>query len=119
MAVNEVIVNGEQIINLKNDTVTPETLAEGATAHDAAGNEIVGTMAAGGSIVIDKFPTEGSTNAVSSGGLYEQLIFFGNAIGDLQNRVTALEAKIGELSFVKSNTAPAADTAENVVTFVK
>lgn len=44
MAVNEVIYNGETLINLKNDTVTPEKLAEGATAHDKSGKSIVGTM---------------------------------------------------------------------------
>lgn len=35
-------------VDTSNDTVTPETLAEGVTAHDAAGNAIVGTMAGGG-----------------------------------------------------------------------
>ena len=44
MAVNEVIYNGETLINLKNDTVTPETLAKGVTAHDKSGKSIVGTM---------------------------------------------------------------------------
>jgi len=37
----------ETIIDLTSDTVTPETLAEGATAHDASGNQIVGTMRSG------------------------------------------------------------------------
>lgn len=44
MAVNEVIYNGKTLINLKNDTVTPETLAEGVTAHDASGKVITGIM---------------------------------------------------------------------------
>lgn len=42
MAVNEVIYNGKTLIDLKSDTVTPETLAEGVTAHDASGNKITG-----------------------------------------------------------------------------
>ena len=46
MAVNEVIYNGRTLIDLKNDTVTPETLAEGMTAHDASGNLIVGKLCA-------------------------------------------------------------------------
>ena len=50
MAVNKVVMNtenGEQIlIDLTGDSVTPETLAEGATAHDASGNMIVGEMQA-------------------------------------------------------------------------
>ena len=44
MSVNEVVYNGETLIDLKSDTVTPETLAEGVTAHAANGEEIVGTM---------------------------------------------------------------------------
>ncbi len=45
MAVNKVVFGGETIINLTNDTVTPDTLAEGVTAHDASGNAITGRMA--------------------------------------------------------------------------
>lgn len=44
MAVNQVIYDGETLIDLTNDTVTPETLAYGATAHDASGATITGTM---------------------------------------------------------------------------
>lgn len=43
MAVNKVQVNGETVLDLTNDSVTPEQLAEGATAHNAAGERIVGT----------------------------------------------------------------------------
>lgn len=52
MAVNKVVMNtanGEHtLIDLTNDTVTPEMLAEGVTAHDASGEPIVGTMQSGG-----------------------------------------------------------------------
>lgn len=45
MSVNKVnLSNGEILIDLTNDSVTPETLAEGETAHDASGNVITGTM---------------------------------------------------------------------------
>ena len=48
MAVNKVIYNtddGEHtLIDLTEDTVTADTLAEGATAHSASGETIVGTM---------------------------------------------------------------------------
>ena len=44
MAVNEVIYNGETLIDLKKDTVTPQTLAKGVTAHDASGNIIIGLL---------------------------------------------------------------------------
>lgn len=47
MAVNKVTMNtpeGEEtLIDLTDDSVTPETLAEGETAHDASGAIIVGT----------------------------------------------------------------------------
>lgn len=48
MAVNKVIYAGETLIDLTSDTVTPETLAEGVTAHDSSGNLIIGTMLPGG-----------------------------------------------------------------------
>lgn len=44
MAVNEVKIGDETVISLVEDTVTPETLLKGATAHDAAGNPIVGIL---------------------------------------------------------------------------
>lgn len=48
MAVNKVVMNtengAETLIDLTGDSVTPETLAEGETAHDASGNQIRGTM---------------------------------------------------------------------------
>lgn len=49
MAVNKVIYAGDTLIDLTGDSVTPETLAQGVTAHDASGKLIVGTMTAGGS----------------------------------------------------------------------
>lgn len=44
MAVNKVVYGGNVLLDLTSDTVTPETLAEGVTAHDASGERIVGTM---------------------------------------------------------------------------
>lgn len=46
MAVNKVVYAGNTLVDLTGDSVTPETLAEGATAHDASGKTIVGTMSA-------------------------------------------------------------------------
>ena len=44
MGVNCVnLANGENLIDLRNDTVTPETLAKGKTAHNKKGERIVGT----------------------------------------------------------------------------
>ena len=44
MAVNKVIYDGETLINLTEDSVSPSTLAKGTTAHNAAGETIVGEM---------------------------------------------------------------------------
>lgn len=42
--VNQVIVNGETILDLTNDTVTANDLAEGVTAHDSSGALINGNL---------------------------------------------------------------------------
>lgn len=44
MAVSKVIYDGNTLIDLTGDTVTVNALAEGTTAHDASGRQIVGTM---------------------------------------------------------------------------
>ena len=48
MATNKVVYGATTLIDLTGDTVTADTLAEGYTAHDKAGNEIVGTAKMGG-----------------------------------------------------------------------
>lgn len=49
MANNKVqLRDGTVLLDLTGDTVTPETLAAGVTAHDAAGNQISGAMVVGG-----------------------------------------------------------------------
>lgn len=45
MAVNKVEINGETKLDLTQDTVTPENLLSGATAHNAAGERISGAVA--------------------------------------------------------------------------
>lgn len=47
MAVNKVIVNGEVLVDLTEDTVTPGTLKKGYTAHDKTGEIITGTLGQG------------------------------------------------------------------------
>lgn len=44
MGVNKVTYGGNTLVDLTSDSVTPETLAEGVTAHDKSGNQITGTM---------------------------------------------------------------------------
>ena len=45
MAVNKVDINGETVLDLTGDNVMPETLLQGATAHNAAGEKIEGSVA--------------------------------------------------------------------------
>ncbi len=45
MGVSKVDFAGNTLINLTGDSVTPETLLEGATAHNAAGDQIAGAVA--------------------------------------------------------------------------
>ena len=47
MAVNKVVINNEIKIDLTSDTVSPDTLSKGITAHDKSGNVIVGSMEGG------------------------------------------------------------------------
>jgi hypothetical protein len=45
VGVNKVdLSSGEVLIDLTKDSVTPDKLASGVTAHDKSGNKITGTM---------------------------------------------------------------------------
>ena len=44
MGNSKIVYNGETLIDISEDTVTPETLVEGATAHNSNGERITGTM---------------------------------------------------------------------------
>lgn len=50
MANNKVVYDGVTLVDLTSDTVTPETLLTGATAHDASGVQITGTATGGGDL---------------------------------------------------------------------
>ena len=47
MAVNKVVYGTTVLVDLTEDTVTPDKLLKGATAHDAIGEPITGTLEAG------------------------------------------------------------------------
>ena len=44
MAINKIVYAGNSLIDLTDDTVTSDKLAEGITAHDKSGNKITGSM---------------------------------------------------------------------------
>lgn len=48
MAVNKVVLGEDTLIDLTGDTVSADNLSKGITAHNMAGEPIVGTMEAGG-----------------------------------------------------------------------
>jgi hypothetical protein len=78
MGVNKVVYGGKALIDLTNDSVTPSTLAAGATAHDATGAIITGlarriniVQEAGESeslVMSQKAVTDLVANAIGSGG---------------------------------------------------
>lgn len=75
MGANFVQLGDETLIDLTNDSVTPETLDEGVTAHDATGEPIVGT--APRLIVLDDESTaEEFTNAFNAYKIYGTTVLF-------------------------------------------
>ena len=52
--VSKVVFGGDTLIDLTGDTVCPEMLAEGITAHDMSGKLITGTMAPGKKLQVVK-----------------------------------------------------------------
>lgn len=44
MAINKVEYGNNTLIDLTNDTVTADTMLEGTTAHNAAGERIIGNV---------------------------------------------------------------------------
>ena len=54
MAISKVDFYGDTLIDISSDTVDAEHLAEGYTAHDAAGNAVFGTMSSssGSNVVV-------------------------------------------------------------------
>ena len=59
--VNHVVINGVTKLDLRSDTVSPSSLAQGYTAHDASGAQITGTMTGGSMIIRDEQDSHGGT----------------------------------------------------------
>ena len=47
MGYNKIVFNAKTLLDLTSDSVTPETLASGVTAHDKSGTKITGTAKVG------------------------------------------------------------------------
>ena len=65
MAVNKVVLGEDTLIDLTADTVSADKLSKGITAHDMAGEPIVGTMEAGGGVPDNMVTTD--TNQTITG----------------------------------------------------
>ena len=63
MGVNKIVVNKQTVLDLTGDSVTPQTLAVGATAHDATGEQIEGALNV---YTIDGALSSTSTNPVQN-----------------------------------------------------
>lgn len=91
MGVHFVQIGDEVVVDLTNDSVTPETLDEGVTAHDATGEPIVGT--APRLIVLDDERTvEEFTKALNAYKTYGTTVLLAMSSGDY-----------GTLVYVKGN----------------
>lgn len=76
--VNQVVLNNETLIDLASDTVTPSDLSEGVTAHNAAGNIIVGTAVRGLPVGFEYKQTNPNIQTGSLpliGGVYDRTIY--------------------------------------------
>ena len=78
MAKNKIEFAGKVILDLTADTVTPETLAEGVTAHDRSGEQIVGTMSSGSGGGAKVVVPSGGTPIQGEG--YVENIYFNTAL---------------------------------------
>ena len=96
MAINKVIYDGEPLIDLTGDTVTPETLLKGKTAHGADGALLVGTAE---SYDVDDVPTMDSENLVKSGGVYAAIP---RLIASAGINIESFTGEDGKLSYVPS-----------------
>lgn len=84
MAVNKVCINGETILDLSGDSVTPETLLAGATAHNAAGAQIVGTANPGG----------GGGITLSPSALYAAIVSSGTQVQNLNDKLDVATGQV-------------------------
>lgn len=107
MSISKIIFGDTVLIDLTGDTVTAATLDKGATAHDKAGNQIVGTMEVGDSIkfgaTLDTFMGNVDSNGVLQAPSAETNLVF-SGVTDLGDN--ALAYAYSNSSTIKSLTFP-------------
>lgn len=108
MAVNKVEYFGETLIDLTEDTVTEDTLADGVTAHAANGDIITGRMTASGGSPVQVYEDEDGNIVVSGTGGSGDL-------GDISDRVDALENALSGVEQLTLSMANLARETRNLV----
>lgn len=110
MAANKVDLSGKTILDLTGDSVTPDAMLEGVTAHNAAGEPISGRLKGGAYKIAATDNVDGSQNlaivdAVSGGDAEgsKTVTFSGGGAGTVADIYYALDgamqtAKIGATS---------------------
>lgn len=75
MAINKVVYQSKTLIDLTEDTVTPETLLEGVTAHAKSGEVITGTATGGSSanLIEGTFTENGTYEADPINGMQKNI----------------------------------------------
>ena len=107
MAVNQVnLANGEELINLTEDTVSEDNLLEGETAHDASGKQITGKVVV---TPVDSELNSESENAIQNKAVAEALQ---NVDAKTVNSHT-VEADVPEDAKFTDTTYSAATTSAN------
>lgn len=79
MTYNKVVLEGETLMDISNDSVTPETLLLGETAHDASGEQIVGAYSPSGDALINSRYDNG---AVPAGDGYHNAVYQTDELGN-------------------------------------
>lgn len=97
MAISKVVFGEETLIDLTNDTVTPETMLAGTTAHNAAGEPIAGNIDL--SVYATTDYVDGQVDAIESSisTLSQTVSTQGDSITSLQNQVSSNDTDIANL----------------------
>ena len=120
MAVNKVEVNGETKLDLTQDTVTPENLLSGATAHNAAGEQISGAVAvAEASTTTPKAPGKAAVGTEQKYARGDHVHPSDPTKQGINDEIQALRLRGGINSIINSRSAVSINPAVNAAGFLR